>query len=74
MDDEARDDRPRPRCLTGTPEGGPGGAGGRRIGHPRARRARAGRMLAGPTYAALDLGTNNCRLLVARADRATASA
>jgi exopolyphosphatase/guanosine-5'-triphosphate,3'-diphosphate pyrophosphatase len=25
--------------------------------------------LSGPTYAALDLGTNNCRLLVARATR-----
>ena len=29
----------------------------------------AGRNTSGPTYAALDLGTNNCRLLVARATR-----
>src|SRR4029079_16895513 len=28
-----------------------------------------GQDLSGPTYAALDLGTNNCRLLVARATR-----
>jgi exopolyphosphatase / guanosine-5'-triphosphate,3'-diphosphate pyrophosphatase len=31
-----------------------------------ARRSRPGRFDAGETYAALDLGTNNCRLLVAR--------
>jgi exopolyphosphatase / guanosine-5'-triphosphate,3'-diphosphate pyrophosphatase len=31
-----------------------------------ARRSRSGRFDAGETYAALDLGTNNCRLLVAR--------
>jgi exopolyphosphatase/guanosine-5'-triphosphate,3'-diphosphate pyrophosphatase len=36
--------------------------------HRRADRA-DGRELSGPTYAALDLGTNNCRLLVARATR-----
>ncbi len=36
---------------------GAGGSGG------------AGADMAGPTYAALDLGTNNCRLLVARATR-----
>jgi exopolyphosphatase/guanosine-5'-triphosphate,3'-diphosphate pyrophosphatase len=34
---------------------------------PRADTAAAGTDLYGPTYAALDLGTNNCRLLVARA-------
>ena len=44
--------------------------------HPRQRHDGGGGRadVSGPTYAALDLGTNNCRLLVARADRATASA
>ena len=37
-------------------------------GHPRHDDA-GGPDLSGPTYAALDLGTNNCRLLVARATR-----
>jgi exopolyphosphatase / guanosine-5'-triphosphate,3'-diphosphate pyrophosphatase len=37
-------------------------------GHPRHDSA-GGLDLSGPTYAALDLGTNNCRLLVARATR-----
>ncbi len=37
-------------------------------GHPRHDGA-GGPDLSGPTYAALDLGTNNCRLLVARATR-----
>ena len=56
----------------------------RLTGSPRARRGRrspyrhprqdetarqGGLDLSGPTYAALDLGTNNCRLLVARATR-----
>ncbi|MBM3527629.1 MAG: Ppx/GppA family phosphatase [Alphaproteobacteria bacterium] len=36
--------------------------------HPR-RDDGGGSDMAGPTYAALDLGTNNCRLLVARATR-----
>ena len=36
--------------------------------HPRQDGAE-GRDTSGPTYAALDLGTNNCRLLVARATR-----
>ena len=35
--------------------------------HPRTDGAGMGTDLYGPTYAALDLGTNNCRLLVARA-------
>lgn len=35
--------------------------------HPRPEGAGQGTDLYGPTYAALDLGTNNCRLLVARA-------
>ncbi len=35
--------------------------------HPRSESAGMGTDLSGPTYAALDLGTNNCRLLVARA-------
>jgi exopolyphosphatase / guanosine-5'-triphosphate,3'-diphosphate pyrophosphatase len=40
--------------------------------HPRSDRGGGGadgQDLSGPTYAALDLGTNNCRLLVARATR-----
>jgi exopolyphosphatase/guanosine-5'-triphosphate,3'-diphosphate pyrophosphatase len=40
--------------------------------HPRSDRGgggAGGQDLSGPTYAALDLGTNNCRLLVARATR-----
>ncbi|MGZ3285202.1 MAG: Ppx/GppA phosphatase family protein, partial [Xanthobacteraceae bacterium] len=35
-------------------------------GYPRHDRGRGETEHAGPTYAALDLGTNNCRLLVAR--------
>src|SRR5256886_8551696 len=35
-------------------------------GYPRHDGARGRTAHAGPTYAALDLGTNNCRLLVAR--------
>jgi exopolyphosphatase/guanosine-5'-triphosphate,3'-diphosphate pyrophosphatase len=35
-------------------------------GHPRHDDARGGSDHPAPTYAALDLGTNNCRLLVAR--------
>jgi exopolyphosphatase/guanosine-5'-triphosphate,3'-diphosphate pyrophosphatase len=66
MDDEARvtglgsahdgTASSRPRRRRGSP-------------HPFARDsgAAAGLDLRGPTYAALDLGTNNCRLLVARA-------
>ena len=55
--------------LTGARRG-TAGAGGRPIGI-RATTARKGRGtdMSGPTYAALDLGTNNCRLLVARATR-----
>jgi exopolyphosphatase/guanosine-5'-triphosphate,3'-diphosphate pyrophosphatase len=38
--------------------------------HPHKDRHETGGLdLSGPTYAALDLGTNNCRLLVARATR-----
>src|ERR1700759_1626776 len=41
--------------------------------HPRrdheSGSAQGGADISGPTYAALDLGTNNCRLLVARATR-----
>src|ERR1700730_17420600 len=33
---------------------------------PRRKRAQGDAPQAGPTYAALDLGTNNCRLLIAR--------
>src|SRR5262245_5927124 len=36
-------------------------------GYPRHEGAQDGTNRSGPTYAALDLGTTNCRLLVARA-------
>ena len=44
---------------------------GRRSPYHRPRREgdTGGADISGPTYAALDLGTNNCRLLVARATR-----
>ena len=43
---------------------------GRRSPHRHQRHEGAGGQdVSGPTYAALDLGTNNCRLLVARATR-----
>src|SRR3954462_7610773 len=75
MDDEAR--------ATGLdPWPGRGPRGPRRgarapFRHPRQDRREArhdgggqdGSDVSGPTYAALDLGTNNCRLLVARATR-----
>jgi exopolyphosphatase/guanosine-5'-triphosphate,3'-diphosphate pyrophosphatase len=66
MDDEAR-----ATGLGPVPHRAPGGhRRGRRspYGHPRHDSA-GGLDLSGPTYAALDLGTNNCRLLVARATR-----
>jgi exopolyphosphatase/guanosine-5'-triphosphate,3'-diphosphate pyrophosphatase len=37
--------------------------------HPHRGSDGAGTDISGPTYAALDLGTNNCRLLVARPTR-----
>jgi len=43
--------------------GHPGQGGTERRTHPQANSARRSR---GPLYAALDLGTNNCRLLIAR--------
>jgi exopolyphosphatase / guanosine-5'-triphosphate,3'-diphosphate pyrophosphatase len=71
MDDEAR-----ATGLAPAPDRHPTGSRrGRRspYRHPGQQRAggsgAAGRDLSGPTYAALDLGTNNCRLLVARATR-----
>jgi len=76
MDDEAR-----ATGLGPAPDGRPQGPRrGRRspYRHPRqdGRRDRqddgggqGGQDVSGPTYAALDLGTNNCRLLVARATR-----
>ena len=68
MDDEAR-----ATGLDGMPDReAKGPRRGRRspYRHPRHGGSRAdGPDLAGPTYAALDLGTNNCRLLVARATR-----
>jgi exopolyphosphatase/guanosine-5'-triphosphate,3'-diphosphate pyrophosphatase len=66
MDDEAR-----ATGLGPVPHRAPGGhRRGRRspYGHPR-HDGGGGLDLSGPTYAALDLGTNNCRLLVARATR-----
>jgi exopolyphosphatase/guanosine-5'-triphosphate,3'-diphosphate pyrophosphatase len=44
---------------------GEGRFGGRPAGSSRYRRGARGRRERGPFYAALDLGTNNCRLLVA---------
>jgi exopolyphosphatase/guanosine-5'-triphosphate,3'-diphosphate pyrophosphatase len=71
MDDEAR-----ATGLDPAPDRGPKGPRrGRRspYRHPRHDRHEGGGQggldLSGPTYAALDLGTNNCRLLVARATR-----
>jgi exopolyphosphatase/guanosine-5'-triphosphate,3'-diphosphate pyrophosphatase len=75
MDDEARatglgplPDR-EPREQSRGPRRGPRSP----YRHPRQGRHDAGGQggldLSGPTYAALDLGTNNCRLLVARATR-----
>jgi exopolyphosphatase / guanosine-5'-triphosphate,3'-diphosphate pyrophosphatase len=66
MEDEAR-----ATGLDSAPDRGPTGHWrGRRspYRHPR-RDEGGGQDLSGPTYAALDLGTNNCRLLVARATR-----
>src|SRR3954468_1009128 len=75
MDDEAR-----ATGLDPVPDRGPRGPRrGRRspFRHPRQDRREArhdgggqdGSDVSSPTYAALDLGTNNCRLLVARATR-----
>ncbi len=67
MDDEAR-----ATGLGPAPDREPRGPRrGRRspYRHPRERWRRSGLDVPGPTYAALDLGTNNCRLLVARATR-----
>jgi exopolyphosphatase/guanosine-5'-triphosphate,3'-diphosphate pyrophosphatase len=65
MEDEAR--------ATGleAPDREPGGLRrGRRSSYRHPRHGGGnGLDLSGPTYAALDLGTNNCRLLVARATR-----
>jgi exopolyphosphatase/guanosine-5'-triphosphate,3'-diphosphate pyrophosphatase len=66
MDDEAR-----ATGLGPVSHRAPGGhRRGRRspFGHPRQDGAEHADQF-GPTYAALDLGTNNCRLLVARATR-----
>ena len=71
MDDEARATGLGP-VPDREPRNGPGGAGGRPIGiraSDRGGGGAGGMDLSGPTYAALDLGTNNCRLLVARATR-----
>jgi exopolyphosphatase/guanosine-5'-triphosphate,3'-diphosphate pyrophosphatase len=74
MDDEAR-----ATGLDPVPDRGPKGPRrGRRSPYRHPRQGRqdggggqdgSGLDVSGPTYAALDLGTNNCRLLVARATR-----
>lgn len=65
MDDEAR-----ATGLDPAPSGPSGQRRGRRSPYWHSRGDRAdGPDQSGPTYAALDLGTNNCRLLVARATR-----
>ena len=66
MDDEVRE-----TGLGPVPHRSPSGPrGGRRSPYGHGRHDGAGGSDAsGPTYAALDLGTNNCRLLVARATR-----
>ena len=69
MDDEAR-----ATGLDPAPDRQPDGPRrGRRSPYRHARQqgggGQVGSDLSGPTYAALDLGTNNCRLLVARATR-----
>ncbi|TDI57816.1 MAG: Ppx/GppA family phosphatase [Alphaproteobacteria bacterium] len=55
--------------LAAAPDNPPVGPGshqaGRHSQHRRNERRRSGRFSTGPFYAALDLGTNNCRLLVA---------
>ncbi|MEA2983371.1 MAG: exopolyphosphatase / guanosine-5-triphosphate,3-diphosphate pyrophosphatase [Alphaproteobacteria bacterium] len=76
MDDEARATGLGP-VPDREPKGqSPGSRRGRRspYRHPRQDRSdggggQGGLDISGPTYAALDLGTNNCRLLVARATR-----
>lgn len=76
MDDEARATGLGPVPDREPREQSKGPRRGRRspYRHPRQGRqdgggGQAGLDLSGPTYAALDLGTNNCRLLVARATR-----
>ncbi len=58
-------------CLIGRPRAPAGPAVAISASAPGCarRRGQGGLDLSGPTYAALDLGTNNCRLLVARATR-----
>src|SRR4029078_8350421 len=67
-------DEARATGLDPAPERSPRPRRGRRspYRHPRqdgSGSGMGGQDLSGPTYAALDLGTNNCRLLVARATR-----
>ena len=68
MDDEARATGLGP-VPDRAPEGAPAGPAVAISASAPIATARAGSDLSGPTYAALDLGTNNCRLLVARATR-----
>src|SRR5476651_2329151 len=75
MDDEARATGLGPVPDRDPREQSRGPRRGRRspYRHPRQDRrdggGQGGLDVSGPTYAALDLGTNNCRLLVARATR-----
>ncbi|HWP25392.1 MAG TPA: Ppx/GppA phosphatase family protein [Xanthobacteraceae bacterium] len=64
MSDEARG-----TGLDPAPDPAPRRRRGRRSPYHRSRRKTEGADIPGPTYAALDLGTNNCRLLVARPTR-----
>jgi exopolyphosphatase/guanosine-5'-triphosphate,3'-diphosphate pyrophosphatase len=65
MDDEARETGLDPASVAGERH-----RRGRRLPYRHPHDDVAGGLdLSGPTYAALDLGTNNCRLLVARATR-----
>ena len=70
MNDEARGTGgldPARKIGRGSERRGPDGVGGRHMVSARpATAGQAGLRHGEPTYAALDLGTNNCRLLVAR--------
>ena len=65
MNDEARATGLDP--AHGRPPNGRPGRGRATLHPARHDGARGGTDIYGPTYAALDLGTNNCRLLIARA-------
>lgn len=69
-DDARKPNQARPQQRPGNPPSAKAARGGKRGNEPRHRRRRdEGRFLGDGVYAALDLGTNNCRLLVARPTR-----